>query len=72
LFEAILQLAARTLEDEVAAVLAHLVSQGTVWSKEEVDRLLKPEPIVVPLLETGSVDLHQYDQLLEEWCDEPA
>jgi hypothetical protein len=68
----ILQLAARTLEDEVAAVLEKLVSQGMAWSKEDVDCLLKPEPIVVPVLETGSVDLHQYDQLLEEWCDEPA
>jgi hypothetical protein len=68
----ILQLAARTLEDEVAAVLEQLVSQGTVWSQEDVDRLLKPDPVVVPVIEAGAVDLAQYDQLLGEVSHEPA
>jgi len=68
----ILQLAARTLEDDVAAALALLVSQGEVWGKEDVDRLLQPDPVVVPQLETGTVDLRQYDQLLEELTYEPA
>jgi transposase InsO family protein len=68
----ILHLAARTLEDDVAAALEKLVGQGTVWSKEDVDRLLKPDSVIVPFIEAGAVDLHQYDQLLGELCDEPA
>jgi hypothetical protein len=68
----ILHLAARTLEDDVAAALATLVSQGEVWTKEDVDRLLEPDPVVVPYIEAGSVDLRQYDQLLEALTYEPA
>jgi hypothetical protein len=68
----ILHLAARTLEDDVAAALETLVSQGTVWSKEDVDRLLASEPVVVPFIEAGAVDLRQYDQLLGELRHESA
>lgn len=68
----ILQLAARTLEDEVATVLEQLVNQGAVWNKEDVDRLLKPDPVVVPVIAAGVVDLAQYDQLLGEVSHEPA
>lgn len=72
LYLQILHLAARTLEDEVATALATLVNQGTPWSKEDVDKLLTPTPVVVPHLETGVVDLHQYDRLLEELTYAPA
>lgn len=72
LYLQILQLAARTLEDDVATALALLVSQGEVWSKEDVDRLLEPDPVLVPFIEAGTVDLRQYDQLLEELGYEPA
>lgn len=68
----ILHLAARTLEEDVAAALAILVGQGTPWSQEDVDRLLEPDPVVVPHLEAGAVDLQHYDQLLAEVRYEPA
>ncbi|MFV0495685.1 Mu transposase domain-containing protein [Mycobacterium sp.] len=61
----ILKLAARTLEDDVAAVLSTLVASGEQWNKEDVDSLLAPAPVVVPQLESGSVDLSRYDRLLE-------
>lgn len=72
LYLQILHLAARTLEEAVAAALATLVSQGTAWSKEDVDKLLAPDPVLVPHIEAGSVDLHQYDQLLEALTYAPA
>lgn len=68
----ILHLAARTLEEEVATALAHLVAQGTPWSQAEVDHLLAPEPVVVPYLAAATVDLHSYDQLLGEVLYESA
>ncbi|MEZ4706781.1 MAG: IS21 family transposase [Caldilineaceae bacterium] len=68
----ILHLAARTLEEEVAAALETLVAQGTPWGQADVERLRQPEPVVVPYLEAGAVDLHHYDQLLEEVLYEPA
>lgn len=72
LYLQILHLAARTVEDDVAAALTTLVEQGKRWNKEDVDRLLAPEPPVVPQLETGVVDLSRYDSLLEEMPHELA
>lgn len=68
----ILHLAARTLEDDVAAALTHLVDQGTPWNKEDVDHLLEPEPVVVPHIAAGAVDLSHYDQLLDEVTHDAA
>lgn len=68
----ILHLAARTLEEEVAAVLTTLVADGRTWDKATVDALLAPEPVVVPALATAPVDLHCYDQLLAEVSYAPA
>lgn len=68
----ILHLAARTLEEEVATVLALLVEEGMPWDKATVDGLLAPEPVVVPHLEAGAVDLHAYDRLLDEVTYAPA
>lgn len=68
----ILHLAARTLEDDVAAALEILIEQTVPWGKDDVDRLLTPEPVVVPHIEAGTVDLNDYDQLLEEMSHDPA
>jgi hypothetical protein len=65
-------LAARTLEDDVAQALTTLVETDKPWNKEDLDRLLAPKPTVVPHLETGTVDLSQYDSLLEEMPHELA
>jgi hypothetical protein len=68
----ILHLAARTLEDDVAAALTTLVGQEKAWNKEDVDQLLTPAAAVVPQLETGAVDLSRYDSLLEAISHELA
>jgi hypothetical protein len=60
----ILQLAARTMESEVAAALELLLPSGSRWDDTDVRRLLEPEPISVPQLACAEVHLHQYDQLL--------
>jgi hypothetical protein len=60
----ILQLAARTMESEVAAALELLLAYGSRWDETDVERLLEPEPIFVPQLACGEVHLQQYDQLL--------
>lgn len=72
LYLQILHLAARTLEDDVARALTTLVETDKPWNKEDLDRLLAPEPTVVPRVETGAVDLSQYDSLLEEMPHELA
>jgi hypothetical protein len=68
----ILQLAAQTLEDDVAAALATLVAQGMAWDKAALDQLLEPAPVVVPHIAAGTVDLADYDQLLDEVAYAPA
>jgi len=60
----ILQLAARTMESEVAAALQLLLGSGNRWDETDVQRLLEPEPISVPQLACAEVHLQQYDQLL--------
>jgi hypothetical protein len=60
----ILQLAARTMESEVAAALELLLASTGRWDDTDVGRLLEPEPISVPQLACAEVHLQQYDQLL--------
>lgn len=72
LYLQVLHLAARTMEEEVANALAQLVQSGRRWQVEDVKRLLEPEPMAVPLLESGTVELGAYDHLLEEFGHEHA
>ena len=62
----ILRLAARVMESEVAAALELLLTTPDPWDETDVERLLQPEPIPVPELTCGEVQLQQYDQLLSE------
>lgn len=72
LYLQILHMAARTIEDDVAIALELLVQSGKSWDKEDVERLLEPEPVVIPAIEAGNVELNQYDRLLEEFGHERA
>jgi hypothetical protein len=62
----ILRLAARMLEVEVGAALELLLTTPGPWDETDVERLLQPEPIPVPELMCGTVQLQQYDRLLSE------
>jgi len=68
LYLQILRLAAYTLEKNVAIALELLVQNGQAWSMQEVEHLLEPEPIAVPVIETGAVELDVYDQLLGDFA----
>lgn len=70
LYLQILHLAARTLEEDVAKALETLVQSGQPWHRKDVERLLEAEPVEVPLIEAGTVELGMYDQLLEEFGHE--
>ncbi len=65
----ILRLAARTMESEVAIALDLLLATIGPWDENDVERLLQPEPIPVPQLACGQVQLQEYDQLLAEVVD---
>jgi hypothetical protein len=60
----ILRLAARTMESDVAWALEQLVTTGEPWDDTDVELLLEPEPIKIPALTCGKVELEQYDRLL--------
>lgn len=60
----VLHLAARTLESDVAAALAVLVQQGQPWNEQDVAHGAAPEPVSVPAVERGPIELSQYDRLL--------
>ena len=60
----VLHLAASTAESEVEAVLERLLSAGTLTSAAEVKAAVAPRKVVMPVLETPSVNLHEYDGLL--------
>jgi hypothetical protein len=60
----ILMLAARTMESDVAWALEQLLDTPERWDDTDVERLLEPEPIEVPSLSCGEVELEQYDRLL--------
>ena len=66
----ILRLAARTYESEVAATLELLVKRGQRWDETDVEQLLEPEPVAVPQLSRGAVELGYYDHLLVEFAHE--
>ena len=68
----VLSLAARTFESDVAAALEMLVNRGQNWDETDVKSLVAPEPVVVPQLNRGAVELGYYDQLLVEFTHEPA
>ena len=60
----ILRLAARTMESDVAWALEQLMTTGEPWDDTDVESLLEPEPIEIPALTCGEVELEQYDRLL--------
>lgn len=60
----ILKLAAHTLEADVARALELLLESNERFSADDVIQLLQPEPIPVPQVEQGTVELALYDQLL--------
>jgi len=60
----ILRLAARTIESDVAWALEQLLATRGRWDDTDVERLLEPEPIEVPTLTCGEVELEAYDRLL--------
>jgi hypothetical protein len=62
----ILHLAASTLESEVEATLVRLLESGACPNAEAIKRVVAPETIEVPALETPAVDLTSYDGLLAE------
>jgi len=68
----ILRLAARTLECDVALALDLLVESGQPWGEQDVEVLVQPEPVAVPEVNRGPVELSQYDQLLQEFAHAPA
>lgn len=68
----VLQLAARTIESDVAAALELLVNRGQRWDESDVAQMAAPEPVAVPRLRRGPVELGSYDQLLLEFAHEPA
>ncbi len=68
----VLRLAARTIESDVAAALETLVNRGRRWDETDVEQWLEPEPVAVPKLNQGAVQLSNYDQLLVEFAHDPA
>lgn len=62
----ILHLAASTMESEVETALNLLSEQGMVPLVERVKTLVSPSSPEVPEMETYTVDLGDYDSLLEE------
>jgi hypothetical protein len=62
----ILRLAARTLESDVASALDQLLASTSHWNENDVERLIQPEPVSVPQLASGEVNLRRYDRLLSE------
>jgi transposase InsO family protein len=62
----ILRLAAQHLESEVAAALSLLLEGQARWDDAHVERLIHPQPLPVPQLALPSVNLTQYDSLLQE------
>lgn len=68
----ILNLAAKGMESDVAAVLEDLLASGSVWNDQTVAARVQPQ-LMAPILEMSSVDLNVYDQLLSrEVCYETA
>jgi hypothetical protein len=68
----VLNLAARTMEADVAAALDLLLDTGNPWTARDVEQLLELDPAPVPEISRGEVTLTVYDRLLQEACYEPA
>lgn len=68
----VLKLAARTFESDVAAALEMLVNRGQNWDESDVESLVSPEPVAVPQINRGAIELGHYDQLLVEFAHESA
>jgi transposase InsO family protein len=68
----VLNLAARTMEADVAAALDLLLDTDDPWTEREVEQLLELNPAPVPEIARGEVTLAIYDRLLQEACCEPA
>ncbi len=71
----ILQLAAQTLESDVAAALSRLLEDQPRWDETDVERLTQREPpqsAPRPELALSLVNLAQYDALLREIHHVPA
>ena len=66
----ILKLAATTLEEEVATVLARLLATATAWDDTTVALQARPRLDQPPTVETGSVNLRSYDALLHDAVEE--
>lgn len=60
----ILNLAAKTMESEVACALEILLDSREKWDDAQVKQLVQPEAAAVPHIERGEVSLQAYDQLL--------
>lgn len=60
----ILHLAASTMEGPVERALTTLLSTEERFDYAAVKAIAAPEPVDVPEVHIGSVDLHRYDQLL--------
>jgi hypothetical protein len=69
----LLQLAARTMECEVEAVLRRLLLAHRRWDDSDVEPWLAlPPPTAAPALAAPIIDLGRYDQLLTEVRDVAA
>ena len=69
----VLKLAAGGMETDVAAALEGLLSTETVWDDQTVAKQVQPELPVPPGLTQHTVNLMDYDQLLNrELCYDPA
>jgi len=72
LYLQVLHLAARSLEEDVAAVLTRLVQNAETWTLPDVEQRLQPDPIQDPVVAADAVELGGDDQLLEEGVHEHA
>ena len=61
----ILKLAAHGSEADVAAVLENLLDSSAAWDDQTVAEQLEPAAVDVPVLQSCTVQLSDYDQLLQ-------
>jgi len=68
----ILNLAAMTMESDVARLLATVLTEGGQWTDETVKAHLAPTVVDVPTLAQPVVSLAEYDQLLTQKVNDVA
>ncbi len=69
----ILKLAARGIETDVDTVLKDLLASRKAWNDQTVEHLVQPSPTLIPCLEPNTVNLAEYDRLLNtEVMHDPA